>query len=109
MFGTETDVECGGADSTWPACASNKACVLGTDCQSGNCMGGLCQAPSCTDGIKNGAETDVDCGGTACPACETGKACAVAKDCDSQVCPPRARIWAGPSAPARGTTGPERE
>ena len=25
--------------------------------------------PSCTDGIKNGDETGVDCGGTNCPAC----------------------------------------
>lgn len=28
----------------------------------------MCVAPTCTDGIKNGSETGVDCGG-ACPAC----------------------------------------
>ncbi len=28
-------------------------------------------APTCTDGIQNGDETGVDCGGSACPACET--------------------------------------
>ncbi len=40
----------------------------GVDC------GGSCPpcppAPSCTDGIKNGTETGVDCGGT-CPPCQT--------------------------------------
>jgi hypothetical protein len=29
---------------------------------------GACPAPSCSDGIQNGTETDVDCGGS-CPAC----------------------------------------
>ena len=33
--------------------------------------------PTCTDGVKNGTETDVDCGG-ACSPCADGKACAVA-------------------------------
>ena len=30
--------------------------------------------------MKNGAETDVDCGGT-CPGCASGKACTSSKDC----------------------------
>ncbi len=30
------------------------------------CPGG---APTCTDGIQNGAETGIDCGGPSCPAC----------------------------------------
>lgn len=38
--------------------------------------------PSCTDGVKNGPETDVDCGG-ACGACAQGKACVAATDCRS--------------------------
>ena len=38
---------------------------IGVDC------GGSCPAcPTCTDGIKNGNETGVDCGGS-CPACPT--------------------------------------
>ena len=41
--------------------------------------------PSCTDKMKNGSETDVDCGGT-CPACPKGKACGKATDCLSGVC-----------------------
>jgi len=38
----------------------------GVDC------GGNCPAcPTCFDGIQNGTETGVDCGGTICPACNT--------------------------------------
>jgi hypothetical protein len=33
------------------------------------CVGG--NGPTCTDGIQNGNETDVDCGGPDCPACPT--------------------------------------
>jgi hypothetical protein len=39
----------------------------------------------CTDGIKNGSETDIDCGGT-CPRCATGKTCATRNDCASARC-----------------------
>jgi hypothetical protein len=33
-----------------------------------------CGAPSCTDGVHNGTETDIDCGGScpACPSCTDG-------------------------------------
>lgn len=34
------------------------------------CVGGG-PAPTCTDGIQNGSETDVDCGGPDCDACPT--------------------------------------
>jgi len=105
--GSETDVDCGGADSLCPACAPSKTCLVGADCQSGNCMGGLCQAPTCTDGIKNGSETDVDCGSTSCPACAAGKACAVAKDCESQVCPAAAKLCAAPSCTDAVSNGTE--
>ena len=40
----------------------------------------------CTDKLKNGDETDVDCGGTVCPACSAGKACKAATDCKVGVC-----------------------
>jgi hypothetical protein len=41
---------------------------------------------ACMDAIKDGAETDVDCGGPACPTCATGKLCAVDADCTSNTC-----------------------
>lgn len=40
----------------------------------------------CADGIKNGAETDIDCGGGTCPACALTKACSIATDCTSLTC-----------------------
>jgi hypothetical protein len=40
----------------------------------------------CTDGIKNGNETDVDCGGGTCPRCATGKTCSTRNDCASARC-----------------------
>ena len=42
--------------------------------------------PTCTDGKKNGSETDVDCGGGACPTCAKGSDCATGADCKSGVC-----------------------
>jgi cysteine-rich repeat protein len=41
---------------------------------------------SCTDGVQNGAETDVDCGGGTCPGCTLGQPCDVAGDCASGAC-----------------------
>jgi hypothetical protein len=43
-------------------------------------------APTCSDGVKNGSETDVDCGGGTCPPCEHDKACQGTGDCLSRVC-----------------------
>lgn len=50
------------------------------------CMGlGKCSATPgkcfCEDGIKNGSETDVDCGGGVCPPCGGGKTCGMDTDC----------------------------
>jgi len=37
-----------------------------------DCGGTFCPpCPSCTDGIQNGDETDIDCGGPDCPPCPT--------------------------------------
>nr|MBA3500495.1 hypothetical protein [Deltaproteobacteria bacterium] len=41
--------------------------------------------PSCTDGIKNGQETDVDCGGS-CDGCANGKVCSTGPDCENGIC-----------------------
>src|SRR5215210_1896366 len=47
--------------------------------RSGSCL------PICADGIKNGTETDVDCGGS-CGRCGNGRTCLVANDCMSGTC-----------------------
>jgi hypothetical protein len=56
------------------------------DCtQAGTPMAGGCgKAPNtcaCSDLIKDGDETDVDCGGGTCPGCGGGKMCSSANDC----------------------------
>ncbi len=74
--------DCGG---TCPQCADGRACALPIDCQSAVCdpTAGTCAPASCTDHVKNGAETDFDCGGGTCPVCATGQGCASASDCVS--------------------------
>ncbi len=43
--------------------------------------------PTCTDGIKNQGETDVDCGGSLCPTrCAGGRSCSDDSDCASKLC-----------------------
>jgi hypothetical protein len=67
-------------------CADGATCEASPDCVSRICSSGICQTPAPADGVKNGDETDVDCGGTKAPACPTGKGCIVATDCASIVC-----------------------
>ncbi len=57
----------------------------GVVCPSGVCLEGLCQASSCTDTVKNGGETDVDCGGS-CGPCNPGAGCGSSADCTTLVC-----------------------
>ena len=44
------------------------ACSTDADCASGVCTGGICQEPIFSNGVLNGDEIDVDCGGS-CPSC----------------------------------------
>lgn len=82
----ETDVDCGGTACN--KCALGKACAAADDCLSATCNGGLCATPPavCTDGIKNGSESAVDCGGSVCPRCDLGKMCLAGSDCLSATC-----------------------
>jgi hypothetical protein len=78
---SETDVDCGGG--VCPGCATGKVCMLGADCASGICnaMKMSCVASTCDDGIKDGSETDVDCGGSCPTKCRASQSCAVDADC----------------------------
>ena len=84
--GTETDVDCGSSCSK--PCANGLGCVHGNDCTSQVCLATthLCQAPSCTDGVKNGSEPTVDCGATCSTKCVLADTCAGANDCASGKC-----------------------
>ena len=81
--GDESDIDCGGAIAS--KCGNGLKCAQRTDCASGVCTAGTCQAPA-IDGTKNGTETDVDCGGPSAPACIDGKMCGAGDDCTSKVC-----------------------
>jgi Collagen triple helix repeat (20 copies)/Stigma-specific protein, Stig1 len=67
---------------------SNNCGACARVCQQGqSCIAGVCtQGPTCSDGIKDGNETDIDCGGGTCPTCANGKHCVVGNDCQSGVC-----------------------
>ena len=84
----ETDLDCGGPNcsTSTTACGNGLICKVNTDCRNSWCNNGACATPSCVDSIKNGTESDVDCGGT-CPAkCADGKTCAKDSDCTNGWC-----------------------
>jgi len=89
LNGDETDVDCGG--SCPGGCVDGKGCQTGSDCKSALCAEDaspkLCiAAPTCSDGIQNSDETDVDCGGGCPTECANGQGCSHAGDCVSGKC-----------------------
>jgi len=78
------------ANVEYPAdtCNGSGQCVDGGSNACGGsyvCSGSKCQ--SCSDGLKNGTETDVDCGGGgSCGKCANGKKCTGVADCTSGNC-----------------------
>ncbi|MEP7120414.1 MAG: hypothetical protein ABJE95_05880 [Byssovorax sp.] len=61
------------------------------DCSNCGALDSFClptpPAPTCSDGLKNGNESDVDCGGGGtCAACAAGKSCVNDVDCSSSAC-----------------------
>lgn len=82
--------ECGGPDASGGRfCDGNGACVeclVPGDCLSNHCVANRCVAPDCGDGVMNGAETGVDCGGPACAPCADLEGCLAHADCRSGVC-----------------------
>lgn len=83
-----TEQACGGL--LCPPCSDGHGCKTNADCQSGVCQNNTCVTPpvgpTCTDHIKNGAETDVDCGGPVCSPCDDGQTCTGDTDCKSDKC-----------------------
>ena len=66
------------------ACISNAQCAAsGRVCDTVN---DVCVAPTCTDLMKDGSETDIDCGGSTCSACGNGMMCSIGGDCTSGYC-----------------------
>jgi len=76
---------------TGPTCSDGiqNGNETGVDCGGSNCP----PCPSCNDGVQNGDETGVDCGGPDCPACPTcndgiQNGDETGVDCGGPDCPP---------------------
>ena len=80
--GEETDVDCGGTSCR--PCGPTFACKLAGDCETAACDAGKCRGASCSDGIENGFEEQIDCGGL-CPGC-IDDTCYSGADCRSGAC-----------------------
>ena len=128
MNGVESDIDCGG--NVCPGCGLGGACGTDGDCLTNTCDGNsMCigapttspttsptQSPTtpaptkgdCNDSNMNGAESDVDCGGSDCPGCGLGGTCGTDGDCLTNTCDGNnVCIGAPTSAPtASPTTSP---
>ncbi len=63
--------------------------------------------PSCTDRIRNGDESDVDCGGSCATRCADNKACTVATDCATGQCDSETSTCGAPGVRIYDFTGAE--
>lgn len=52
----------------------------------GACSKSTATTPDCNNHIKDGSETDIDCGGSMCMACNSDMRCKVDHDCLSLLC-----------------------
>ena len=69
-------------------------CDCDADCSLGyKCVARTCHNFHCGDKIKDGDESDVDCGGKDCPRCAAGKQCDTTADCDGTPCERTPAIW----------------
>jgi hypothetical protein len=99
--GSESGVDCGGTctnpSSGIPISCKCNSCAgtLDANCFSNHLTGGMCQPLStCTNLVKDGNETDTDCGGAGtfanstagCAPCASAKICIVNADCASFSC-----------------------
>ncbi len=94
MSGTCLDAKC-----TAPTKDVGHGCSGPADCESKVCSASMCQPIKADDGVQNGDESDVDCGGTGgAPRCADAKGCKAAGDCTSGVCDPAAKTCATPTS-----------
>jgi len=84
--GDETDVDCGGETTGCLRCDTGAHCEADSDCIDKICgADDECSAPACDDEVKNGDESDLDCGGS-CDGCPQGDRCGENSDCASEIC-----------------------
>lgn len=66
--------------------ATGAECSHPEDCVSLVCANGKCQMPTCSDGVQNQSEVDIDCGNGICPFCGIGKHCSQNSNCQTGTC-----------------------
>lgn len=75
-------VACGGGSDRPTDTASNNGDGGGLEATVRDALADTGDAGTCITKVKDGTETDIDCGGdNACPRCALGKACLAATDC----------------------------
>jgi hypothetical protein len=89
--GLEAGVDCGGQVSGCGPCGLGAACGVDNDCSSKFCLAGTLTCSlrqSCLDGVMNGDESGVDCGGllSGCGPCGANVSCVHGSDCASGLC-----------------------
>ncbi|MEP7123790.1 MAG: hypothetical protein ABJE95_22870 [Byssovorax sp.] len=104
-------------DPSGTSCNGNKVCDGSGNCvecvNDGMCNGGtkICInnscATSCNTGVKDGTETDVDCGGACQANCANGKGCKSGNDCISGICTSMKCAAPGPTCSDGITNGTE--
>ena len=73
-------------DESDPPYRTTWACQIeATTAECTSCTASPSREGSCTDGIQNGGESDVDCGGP-CRSCSFGETCRQNWDCESRRC-----------------------
>lgn len=66
--------------------ATDAPSTVDTAVDGGDLGSDLDAGPTCDDGVQNGGETDVDCGGPTCEACSAGASCDGDSDCAAGWC-----------------------
>lgn len=85
LLGIEPWNESAGQDSSSSSSGSSSGGAGGNQDSGGAGGGGI---DPCRNGVQDGTETGVDCGGGSCGRCVDGHGCTADTDCSSMFCPP---------------------
>jgi hypothetical protein len=75
-----------GSSTTTPSTSTSSSTVASTSTSTTTSTSTSVPAGTCSDGLQNQDETDIDCGGNICPQCPPGDSCIDGADCTSSVC-----------------------
>ena len=67
-------------------CQDGLACLVDLDCANNHCDQTTKTCSNCYNAVKDGSESDVNCGGGFCKTCALGQTCQVGEDCTTQLC-----------------------